>query len=178
MAAAGVGGGGSGAGWTVAKYLLEFERGGGGASARLKIGLGELRAIAQRQPVDGASLADDPSFAARMNQLEIRLMGLEFAEMTTLARLARGGSPGPESSLQKNTSVDIGQTLETLLLEAIDYYGLPHANLISLNGHGAWPGPGYAETISARYLNGRAASIFGGAREVQKNIVAKVVLGL
>jgi len=165
-------------GWTVAKYLLEFERGGGGASARLKIGLGELRAIAQRQPVDGASLADDPSFAARMNQLEIRLMGLEFAEMTTLARLARGGSPGPESSLQKNTSVDIGQTLETLLLEAIDYYGLPHANLISLNGHGAWPGPGYGETISARYLNGRAASIFGGAREVQKNIVAKVVLGL
>ena len=90
-----------------------------------------------------------------------------------------GGSPGPESSLQKNTSVDIGQTLETLLLEAIDYYGLPHANLISLNGHTEqWPAPGYAETITARYLNGRAASIFGGAREVQKNIVAKVVLGL
>ena len=106
-------------------------------------------------------------------------MALEFAELSTLARLARGGSPGPESSLQKNTTVDIGQTLETLLLEAIDYYGLPHANLISMNGHDEpWPAPDHAETVTARYLNGRAASIFGGAREVQKNIVAKVVLGL
>jgi len=167
-------------GWTVAKYLLEFERGGGGASARLKIALGELRSIAQRQPDGGgASLAEDPGFAARIDQLEIRTMALEFTERATLARLERGGSPGPESSLAKNTSVDIGQTLETLLLEAIDYYGLPHANLISLNGHtGEWPAPDYAETITARYLNGRAASIFGGAREVQKNIVAKVVLGL
>jgi hypothetical protein len=116
---------------------------------------------------------------ARVDQLEIRVMGLEFTELSTLARLARGGSPGPESSLQKNTMVDIGQTLETLLLEAIDYYGMPHANLISMNGHDdPWPAPQYAETITARYLNGRAASIFGGAREVQKNIVAKVVLGL
>jgi len=56
---------------------------------------------------------------------------------------------------------------------------LPHANLISMNGRDdPWPAPDYAETITARYLNGRAASIFGGAREVQKNIVAKVVLGL
>ncbi len=167
-------------GWTVAKYLLEFERGGGGASARLKIGLGELRSIAQRQ-LDGGgrSLSEDRGFMARVDQLEIRVMGLEFTELSTLARLARGGSPGPESSLQKNTMVDIGQTLETLLLEAIDYYGMPHANLISMNGHDdPWPAPQYAETITARYLNGRAASIFGGAREVQKNIVAKVVLGL
>ncbi len=167
-------------GWTVAKYLLEFERGGGGASPRLKIGLGELRSIARRQrDGDGASLADDPAFAGRIDALEIRIMGLEFAELATLARLSSGGSPGAESSLQKNTTADIGQAMETLLLEAIDHYALPHANLISLNGHDdCWPGPDHAEIIAARYLNGRAASIFGGAREVQKNIVAKVVLGL
>jgi len=167
-------------GWTVAKYLLEFERGGGGAGARLKIALDELRAIAARQlDGTGAPLASDPSYASRMDALEIRIMALEFAELATLARLSTGGSPGPESSLQKNTSVDIGQTLETLLLEAIDYYALPHANLISLNGHNEqWPGPDYAEIVTARYLNGRAASIFGGAKEVQKNIVAKMVLGL
>ena len=76
-------------GWTVAKYLLEFERGGGGASARLKIGLGELRAIAQRQlDGDGAALADDAAFAARVDQLEIRMMALEFAE-TDDVRAAR-----------------------------------------------------------------------------------------
>jgi acyl-CoA dehydrogenase len=167
-------------GWTVAKYLLEFERGGGGAAARLKVGLGELRAIVTcQQNGDGASLLSDPSYAARLAALEIRIMALEFAELSTLARMSSGGSPGPESSLQKNTTVDIGQTMETLLLEAIDYYALPHANLISLNGHdGEWPGPDYAEIVTARYLNGRAASIFGGAKEVQKNIVAKMVLGL
>jgi len=108
------------------------------------------------------------------------VMALEFAELATLARMARGGSPGPESSLQKNTSVDIGQTLETLLLEAIDYYGLPQAKFLSIDGsdRDGWPGPAGTEIAVARYLNGRAASIFGGAREVQKNIVAKVVLGL
>jgi len=149
-------------GWTVAKYLLEFERGGIGASARLKVGVTGLRTVAQHQlDGDGAPLSDDATFSARIDALEIRVMGLEFAELSALARLSRGGSPGPESSLHKNTSADIGQCIETLLLEAIDYQGLPHAR-----------------TITCRYLNGRAASIFGGAREVQKNIVAKVVLGL
>ncbi len=167
-------------GWTVAKYLLEFERGGGGAATRLYEGLKELRAIAgQRTAGDGSRLTDGRQFAARIDALEIQLRALEFMELTTLARVSAGGSPGPESSLLKNSSVDIGQGMETLLLEAIDYYGLPHANLISLNGHDdPWPAPDYAETITARYLNGRAASIFGGAKEVQKNIVAKVVLGL
>jgi len=149
-------------GWTVAKYLLEFERGGIGGAARLKVNLDGLRAVAQRQlDGNGAPIAEEPTFAARIDALEIRLMGLEFAELSALARLSGGGSPGPESSLHKNTSADIGQSMETLMLEAIDYNGI-----------------GQARTITSRYLNGRAASIFGGAREVQKNIVAKVVLGL
>jgi acyl-CoA dehydrogenase len=167
-------------GWTVAKYLLEFERGGGGAATRMFEGLAELRAIAKsRANGEGGRLSTDAAFAARIDALEIQVRSLEFMELTTLARLSAGGSPGPESSLLKNFGVDIGQRMETLLLEAIDYYGLPHANLISLHGRDApWPGPDYAETVTARYLNGRAASIFGGAKEVQKNIVAKVVLGL
>jgi acyl-CoA dehydrogenase len=167
-------------GWTVAKYLLEFERGGGGAATRLFEGLAELRAIARvRADGDGGRLGDDAGYAARIDALEIQVRSLEFMELATLARLSAGGSPGPESSLLKNLGVDLGQRMETLLLEAVDYYGLPHANLISLHGHDApWPGPDYAEIVTARYLNGRAASIFGGAKEVQKNIVAKVVLGL
>jgi acyl-CoA dehydrogenase len=166
-------------GWTVAKYLLEFERGGGGAATRLFEGLKELRALAcRRADGNGAVLADDPHFGGRIDALEIQVRSLEFMELTTLARVSGGGSPGPESSLLKNFGVEIGQGLETLLLEAIDYYGLPHANLISLTTDEPWFGPDDAETVSARYLNGRAASIFGGSREVQKNIVAKVVLGL
>ena len=106
------------------------------------------------------------------------MTGWELA-LLYLAWLIGGGSPGPASSLAKNSSVEIDQTVNTLKLEAIHYYGLPHANFISLNGYTeTWLAEDYSETVHARYINSRAASIFGGAKEVQKNIVAKVVLGL
>ena len=166
-------------GWTVAKYLLEFERGGGGSAPRLEVALGELKAMAAREPQGQGSLLDEPAFRCRLAELEIRLQALAFSELATLARMSRGESPGAGSSLAKNTSVAIEQDLTTLKLEAIGYYGLPHANLISLNGaNEAWVGADHAETVTARYLNARAASIFGGSQEVQKNIIAKAVLGL
>ena len=166
-------------GWTLAKYLLEYERGGGAASAGIKVALADLKAIARKERDDGTALIDDPHFRDGISDLEIRTEGLEFLELTTLSRLSRGESPGAGSSLAKNTSVEINQTLTTLKMEAIHYYALPHANLISLNGHtNPWVGPDYAETVTPRYLNARASSIFGGAKEVQKNIIAKTVLGL
>ena len=166
-------------GWNVAKYLLEFERGGGGAAARLKVSLDHLKAIAAAEREGGEPLWSSAGFRARTNALDIRIMALQFSEHATLARLSRGESPGPGSSLAKNTSVEVEQQINELKLEAVHYCGLPHANLISMNGHDhPWVGPELAETVTPRYLNSRAASIFGGAKEVQKNIVAKVVLGL
>ncbi|MEQ8483746.1 MAG: acyl-CoA dehydrogenase family protein [Pseudomonadales bacterium] len=166
-------------GWTVAKYLLEFERGGGGASPRLKVALDELKTIASKESADGVPMIEQPAFRSRFNELEIRLRALEFAELSNLARMSRGESPGPGSSLAKNTSVSLEQALLELKLEAVQHYALPHANFISLNGNNEPPvGPDYAETTTAKYLNARAASIFGGSQEVQKNIIAKAVLGL
>ncbi len=166
-------------GWTVAKYLLEFERGGGAASAGLRVALANLKAVAARELDGGAPLIEQPGFRAAISELEIRTESLELIELMNLARLSRGESPGAGSSLVKNTSVEINQGISTLKLEAIQYYAAPHANLISLNGYtDPWVGPEYAETATPRYLNARAASIFGGSKEVQKNIVAKVVLGL
>lgn len=166
-------------GWTVAKYLLEFERGGGGSAPRLLVALDELRAIACKERTDGGALIDDPDFRRRLSTIEIELSALEFAELATLARMSRGESPGAGSSLAKNTSVAIEQALTTQKLEAIGYYALPHANEISLgDANEPWVGPDYSETVTARYLNARAASIFGGSAEVQKNIIAKAVLGL
>ncbi len=166
-------------GWTVAKYLLEFERGGGAASAGLRVALANLKAVAAKELEGGVPLIEEPGFRAAISELEIRTESLELIELMNLARLSRGESPGAGSSLVKNTSVEINQGISTLKLEAIHYYGAPHANLISLNGYtDPWVGPDYAETATPRYLNARAASIFGGSKEVQKNIVAKVVLGL
>ncbi len=166
-------------GWTVAKYLLEFERGGGGASAGIRESIASLKEIASRE-VDGLQpLIEDPGFAGAIAQLEIQNDALYYQELMTLDRLSKGESPGPGSSLAKNSSVEINQQINNLKVEAIQYYGLPNANKISLNGHSdEWVGPGYAETVMPRFINGRAASIFGGSKEVQKNIIAKAVLGL
>ena len=129
-------------GWTVAKYLLEFERGGGGATPAIDESLAELKKIASLE-VDGREpLMADSGFAARVAELEVRNEALRFAELLTLDRLSRGESPGAGSSLAKNTSVEINQEISMLKLEAVHYYGVPHANLISLNGHsGDWVGP-------------------------------------
>ncbi len=166
-------------GWTVAKYLLEFERGGGGATPGIDESLSELRFIAGQEGEDGTALIDNPDFSARLADLEIRNEALRFQELTTLDRLSKGESPGAGSSLAKNTSVEINQDINRLKLEAVHHYSIPHANRISLNGHDdEWVGPAYAETVTPRFINSRAASIFGGAKEVQKNIIAKAVLGL
>ena len=166
-------------GWTVAKYLLEFERGGGGATPAIDESIADLKAIAQIEINGGVPLIEDADFASRIAELEIRNEALRFQELNTLDRLSKGGSPGPGSSLAKNSSVEINQALSELKMEAVHYYGMPNANKISLNGcTEEWIGPEYAETVTGRFINGRAASIFGGAKEVQKNIVAKVVLGL
>ena len=164
-------------GWTVAKYLLEFERGGGGVSIALRMELDDLRLIADLERGDvGDRLIDDPEFSARIAALEIRIMSLEFTELSALARIAAGGSPGPGSSLQKNVSVDIGQEIAMAKVEALGCYGVPH--MLANEADSCWPAPEHARGVTASYLNGRAASIFGGAREVQKNIIAKTVLGL
>ncbi|MEE2784636.1 MAG: acyl-CoA dehydrogenase family protein [Pseudomonadota bacterium] len=166
-------------GWTVAKYLLEFERGGGGATPGIDESLRGLREIADQEKEGGVALIKDEGFASRLAELEIRNESLRFQEFLTLDLLSKGGSPGAGSSLAKNTSVEINQDINLLKLEAIHYYGVPHANKISLNGHtNERVGPDYAEMVTPRMMNSRAASIFGGTKEVQKNIIAKVVLGL
>jgi hypothetical protein len=100
--------------------------------------------------------------------IHVRVMALEFTELGTLARIAGGGSPGAAASLLKNISTEIGQDIECARLEAIHYYGLPYPDTGL---------PSHADTVAARYLNGRAASIFGGAKVTEEHH-RKGVLGL
>ena len=167
-------------GWTVAKHLLEYERGSGGVAARLKIALDELKAVAAHAADGAPPLADDPAFATRLAALEVRFQALEFIELSTLARLASGQHPGSGASSQfKIASTDVQQAIDTLRLEAAGHYGLPAHTEISLNGHAERRvGPAYAERAAATYLTSRAASIYGGSHQVQRNIIAKTVLGL
>jgi acyl-CoA dehydrogenase len=164
-------------GWTVAKYLLEFERGGGGAAPGLREALDHTRALASLTREDGSSLLERPEIVSRLAALGVRLDAFELSELRTLAGLAEGGSPGPESSLAKNLSVRLEQDINTLALEVSAYYGLAQQPRgLASNEEPLGPEAGVA--VTGRYLNSRAASIFGGSEEVQKNIIAKAVLGL
>jgi acyl-CoA dehydrogenase len=165
-------------GWTVAKYLLEFERGGGG-SARMQVALTRLQRFAKQTSNGAAALADDPAFARKLTQTEVDLTAIQFTEFRILAALSQGGNPGPESSILKNLGANMGQRLSELAVEVIGYYGAAHQPEARRVGSNV-PiiGPEAGITTLPHYLNLRASSIAGGSNEVQKNIVAKLVLGL
>jgi alkylation response protein AidB-like acyl-CoA dehydrogenase len=170
-----------GAGWSVAKFLLENERGGSCYAPRLLQSIGRLEQLAQTQPsgINGA-LAHDPRFRDRLARVRLEAEALEVTELRILAELAKGRAPGPQTSLVKLLGSNIGQQVDTLRLELLgpDALQLPLERPLYGNEAPEPVGSEYAQTAMGRYLNNRAATIFGGSDEVQKNIIAKTVLGL
>ncbi len=165
-------------GWSVAKYLLEFERGGSGA-ARMQASLTRLKKLAALIQTGEGSLADDAAFTRKIAMAQIDLTAIQYTEFRILAALSRGGSPGPESSILKNLGSNMSMRISELAVEAIGYYGSPHQPDARAVGSNVAPvGPNEGIVALPNYLNYRAMSIAGGTNEVQKNIVAKLVLGL
>ncbi|MEH6474611.1 MAG: acyl-CoA dehydrogenase family protein [Sneathiella sp.] len=167
-------------GWTVAKYLLEFERGGIAYTPSLKAGLENVKAIAKAESSGtGERLIDDPTFAKRLSDLEIKLMAAEFTEMRQMSGLSQGQNPGANSSIVKLKGSELLQEMGELRIEAIGFYSLPYITETRDPGSNAFfPGPERARTAMAKYLNGRAATIYAGSSEVQRTILAKQVLQL
>jgi hypothetical protein len=165
-------------GWTCAKFLLSHERTGIAQVGRSKRGLEKLYAAAGEELQDGQPLSQDPIVARKIAELEIELMALEYTELRMLAGEGAGRTPGPESSLLKIKGSEIQQRTAELMLEVVGRYGAPH--LAELNpGDNELPvGPGYAAHAADTYFNMRKTSIYGGSNEIQRNIIAKAVLGL
>jgi len=165
-------------GWTYAKYLLEWERGAGAWAPRLIADLTHLRHMAASERSDGGRLADDRAFAARIDEAEVELMALEMIELRIMSALSKGGSPGPEASMIKVRGSEAMQKVTTLTMEAIGYYAAPFT-IHEARQHNQQPvGPDYAPPAAPHYLNARAGSIYAGTNEVQRDIMAKLVLGL
>jgi alkylation response protein AidB-like acyl-CoA dehydrogenase len=163
-------------GWTCAKYLLEFERGNAYAS-RLRRGLGHVRQIAEAEGAHGARLIDDPDFRTRLAQTEIAIEALEMSELRILSRLTSGQNVGPESSFMKCRGTELQQEVSELALIAVGEYGQPNDPF--LPGTNMEPiGPDYAATVSPHYFNYRKVSIYAGSNEIQRNIMAKLILGM
>ncbi|MEM7666983.1 MAG: acyl-CoA dehydrogenase family protein [Pseudomonadota bacterium] len=170
-----------GAGWSIAKFLLENERGGSCFAPRLLQSIEKLSQLAEDQPsgVNGA-IAHDARFRDRLARARLEAEALEVTELRILAELAKGRAPGPQTSLVKLLGANIGQEVDTLRLELLgpDALQLPLERPLYGNEAPEPVGSELAQTAMGRYLNNRAATIFGGSDEVQKNIIAKTVLGL
>ncbi len=166
-------------GWTVAKYLLEFERG-GGSSAGLKVSLEKLRAMASAEiSDDGGRLIDDADFRRKLADASVKVEAIEMSEHRVLAALASGRPPGPASSMLKMQGTEMMQKIDELAIEAVGLYGAVYQPEARAAGSNIEPvGPEHGMLAMARYLNNRAASIYGGSNEVQRNIIAQLVLGL
>lgn len=167
-------------GWTVAKYLLEFERGGVSYTPGLKATLENIRNVAsEEQSGTGSSLIKEIEFRNKFSRLETRLMAAEFTEKRLMSALSAGQNPGAASSMTKLAGSELLQDIGELQMEAVAYYALPFLPESRLPGSNiSFPGPDRARTATAKYLNGRAATIYAGSSEVQRTILAKAVLEL
>ncbi len=166
-------------GWTVAKYLLEFERGGAAYATTLAAGLEKLRAIAEAERTDGGRLIDDAAFAAKLAAVEVRQRAVQATEHRIMSDIAQRGRPGPASSIMKVLGSETNQWISELAVEATQYYAAPYQPEARVRGNNVEPiGPAASVPVLPKYLNFRAATIYAGSSEVQRNIMAKLVLGL
>lgn len=161
-------------GWTYAKSLLAHERTAIAGIAYCKRVIRKVKEAARQEIVYGEPLIIDPYFQKRLSDVELELMALEYTELRVLTATASGKSPGVESSLLKVRGTELQQACQSLMLEVTGHYGMVEKGDVSLQtiGHE------YGDTARMDWMYGRASSIYGGSNEVQKNIIAKFVLGL
>jgi len=162
-------------GWTYAKFLLAHERSGIAGVARSKKAIERIKQIAASEMSCGEPLIQDPAFIRKIADAELELTALEYTELRTLAKDSAGKGPGAESSILKIKGTDLQQRVTELAMEAVGYYANPHIGTSLSN---EFIGPDYAANLSGTYFNFRKASIYGGSNEIQRNIIAKMVLGL
>lgn len=176
-------------GWTVAKYLLVFERGGGAAAPALQVMAEQLgRDAASVTAPNGGPLSEDPAFAAKLTDLQVRAKILEVLEYRALAAMSSGKDPGSIASMLKILGTELSQEITTLSLEAAGPHGRvfqPHATKpggpifqYTPPTDGYVSGEPWQAVAPLHYFNDRAGSIYAGSNEIQRNILAKAALGL
>jgi pimeloyl-CoA dehydrogenase large subunit len=168
-------------GWDCAKFLLGNERSGiarvGASKARLR----RLKELAALEQANGKPLMADDRFRAKVAALEVELKALEMTELRVVAaERAHSNKPDPASSILKIKGTEIQQAITQLALEIAGPYALP--DQVPHDESDRWNeppvGPEWAGPTAPQYFNYRKTSIYGGSNEIQKNIIAKAILGL
>ena len=160
-------------GWEIAKYLLEFERGGSVVAGRVRAQFAKLVETV------GARCPDNSSVVARLAEIGTDLDAMEMIGLSVLSDLQTGGHPGPISSLLKLRWSEIRQAICELAMDAIGDDALRWIDARPLYENLQLP-QADEETLAVtlRYLNSRAYTIMGGTSEIQTNILAKTLVGL
>jgi len=166
-------------GWTYAKYLLQHERSGTAGVANSKAQINRLKKIAARERAGGRFLIDDPDFRRQIAEVEIELQALEYTDLRYVMTAASGQPVGAETSMLKLRGTEIQQRISELLMQAMGPYALPYLPEAMEYGWNEDPvGPAVAPPLAPAYFNKRKTSIYGGSNEIQRDILAKMVLGL
>jgi len=158
-------------GWTVAKALLGHERTGIAAVGVIGRAIRKCKKIALHTKLGDRALIEDPVFRAKLARLEIRHRSLQMANWRALAGAQLGHAPGPESSILKIRGSELVQLVYEFAMELMGHDAL------------AWfPEPGVVmaleESVASLFCYYRATTIYGGSNEIQRNIIAKHILGL
>ncbi len=166
-----------GKGWTVAKYLLGYERMNQGRIGIAKRTLAKLKDYAREAVKDGRPLIEDARFRDRMARVEVELMALELTNLRMLDQMRRSGRPpGAEVSILKIRGTEIHQTLAELFVQAAGPFAQPLVPLEATDEFDDFQD--FAAALMPKFLNLRKMTIYGGSNEIQRNIIAKMILGL
>jgi pimeloyl-CoA dehydrogenase large subunit len=172
-------------GWDYAKFLLGNERSGIARIGLSKERLRRIKRLAAEAPAGDGVLWDDLDFRKRVASVEIELKALEMTQLRVVAADSKrtDRKPDPMSSILKIKGSELQQATTELLMRVVGPYALPYApddeDEDDAHPSNASPaGPEWAATVAPLYFNTRKVSIYGGSNEIQRNIIAKAILGL
>jgi len=167
-------------GWDVAKFLLGNERTGIARLGKSKERLDYAKSLAREVQQHGRPLIEDQAFRAKVAQLEVDIKALELTQLRVVsAKKSKDGKPDPFSSILKIKGTELQQATTELVMDAGGPIGMVGwAKELAAMTNEPHDGPDWAAPLAGPYLFLRAASIYGGTNEIQKNILTKAVLGL
>ncbi|HTV68573.1 MAG TPA: pimeloyl-CoA dehydrogenase large subunit [Rhizobiaceae bacterium] len=168
-------------GWDYAKFLLGNERTNIARIGMSKQRIARVRELAAKEMSSGRPLIEDQKFREKLASVEIELKALEMTQLRVVAadaKRGKTGKPDPASSYLKIKGSEIQQATTHLLMEVMGPYAMPYQTEPEDGWNEPPIGPGYGAQAAPVYFNFRKVSIYGGSNEIQKNIIAKAVLGL
>ena len=164
-------------GWTVAKYLLGHERMGNAQVGSSRREVNALRELAASELRNGRPLMEDSRFRDRLSRVEIELKALELTSMRFLDKMRKTGQPpGADVSMLKIKGSEIQQSITELMMQAVGPNAQPFV-AVDDGVHSGAVDP-FASRLAPRYFNMRKTTIYAGSNEIQRNIIAKMTLGL